>query len=59
MRSAAQIWQTATHARGKVIELPLPGSMGKYLREGQNLIPEQTFGRETFSAWLAKNADSL
>lgn len=59
MRQMAQIWQTATGARGKVIELPLPGSMGKYLREGQNLIPEQTFGRETFSAWLAKNADSL
>ncbi|WP_309105873.1 NAD(P)H-binding protein [Arthrobacter sp.] len=59
MRSMAQIWQTATHARGKVIELPLPGSMGEYLREGQNLIPEQTFGRETFPAWLAKNADSL
>ena len=59
MRSMAQIWQKATHARGKVIELPLPGSMGTYLREGRNLIPEQTFGRETFSAWLAKNADSL
>lgn len=59
MRSMAQIWQKAAHVRGKVIELPLPGSMGKYLREGQNLIPEHAFGRETFSAWLAKNADSL
>ncbi|WP_247046400.1 hypothetical protein [Arthrobacter rhizosphaerae] len=55
----AQIWQKAAHVRGKVIQLPLPGSMGKYLREGQNLIPEHAFGRETFSAWLAKNADSL
>lgn len=59
MRSMGETWQKATHGRGKVIELPLPGSMGKYLRGGQNVIPEQTFGRETFSAWLAKNADSL
>ena len=59
MRSMAETWQKATYARGKVIELPLPGSMGKYLREGQNLIPEHAFGRETFQAWLAKNADSL
>jgi uncharacterized protein YbjT (DUF2867 family) len=59
MTSMAQIWKKATRARGRVIELPLPGSMGTYLREGRNLIPEHNFGRETFSAWLAKNADSL
>jgi uncharacterized protein YbjT (DUF2867 family) len=59
MRSLAAIWQQTTGARGRMIEMPLPGSIGKYLREGQNLVPEQHFGSETFAAWLAKNADSL
>jgi uncharacterized protein YbjT (DUF2867 family) len=59
MRSLAAIWKQETGARGRVLELPLPGSMGKYLREGRNLIPEQRFGSETFAGWLAKNADSL
>ncbi|MCU1552730.1 MAG: hypothetical protein JWM13_216, partial [Arthrobacter sp.] len=32
---------------------------GKYLLAGLNLIPDGRHGRETFRAWLAKNADTL
>ncbi|WP_104172117.1 SDR family oxidoreductase [Arthrobacter sp. Y81] len=34
-------------------------TMGKFLREGRNLVPEQRYGSETFGSWLAKHADSL
>lgn len=59
MKALASIWKQETGARGRILELPVPGSMGRYLREGRNLMPEQRFGSETFSGWLAKNADSL
>ena len=36
-----------------------PGAMGNYLRAGLNLVPEERHAGETFSGWLAKNADSL
>jgi hypothetical protein len=41
------------------VKLPLPGAMGKFLRAGLNLAPEERYGTETFERWLAKNADSL
>ena len=41
------------------MRLPLPGAMGNYLRAGLNLVPEERHAGETFSGWLAKNADSL
>lgn len=59
MRDLAESWRRMTDAKGWIVELPLPGSMGKYLRAGMNLIPEQRFGRETFEGWLAKRRDSL
>ncbi|WP_426996497.1 SDR family oxidoreductase [Pseudarthrobacter sp. N5] len=59
MRELAEIWKRATGSKGLVIEFPLPGAMGTYLREGRNLIPEQRYGTETFEGWLAKRTDSL
>lgn len=59
MRELAETWKRATGSRGRVIELPLPGPVGKYLREGMNLIPEQGFGTETFGSWLAKRPKNL
>lgn len=59
MAELAGTWKRATGSRGRTVRLPLPGSMGKYLREGKNLIPEQRYGSETFAGWLAKHADSL
>ncbi|MDQ0031062.1 SDR family oxidoreductase [Arthrobacter bambusae] len=59
MRELAEIWRNSRGRRGRIIELPLPGAMGKFLRSGLNLIPEQRIGTETFEAWLAKREESL
>ncbi|WP_346960255.1 NAD(P)H-binding protein [uncultured Arthrobacter sp.] len=59
MRELAVIWQPASGSRGRVVELPLPGGMGKYLRAGHNLAPGERHGKQTFEGWLAMRADSL
>ena len=59
MGELARQWKAATGTRGRAVLFPLPGAMGKYVRAGLNLIPEQRHAGETFSGWLAKNADSL
>ncbi|UVJ38474.1 SDR family oxidoreductase [Arthrobacter sp. CJ23] len=59
MRELAEAWKSATGARGRIVELPLPGAMGAYLRAGKNLVPEQRYGSESFVSWLAKQRDSL
>jgi uncharacterized protein YbjT (DUF2867 family) len=59
MGELAETWKRHTGSRGHLVHLPLPGAMGKFLREGRNLIPEQRYGSETFGSWLAKHADSL
>jgi uncharacterized protein YbjT (DUF2867 family) len=59
MGEFARQWKAATGSRARPVRLPLPGAMGKYLRAGLNLVPEERHAGETFSGWLAKNADSL
>lgn len=59
MEDFARQWKAATGSRGRLVRFPLPGAMGQYLRAGLNLVPEQRRAGETFSGWLAKNADSL
>jgi uncharacterized protein YbjT (DUF2867 family) len=59
MGELAETWKRNTGSRGRLVRLPLPGAVGKFLREGRNLIPEQRYGSETFGSWLAKQADSL
>lgn len=59
MGELAESWKRHTGSAARLIRLPLPGGMGKFLREGRNLIPEQRYGSETFGSWLAKHADSL
>ena len=59
MEEFARQWKAATGSRGRLVRFPLPGAMGKYLSAGLNLAPEQRHAGETFSGWLAKNADSL
>ena len=59
MEEFARQWKAATGSRGRLVRFPLPGTMGTYLRAGLNLVPEQRHAGETFSGWLAKNADSL
>ena len=58
MRELAEIWRKTT-GHGRIVEVPLPGAMGKYLRRGLNLVPSQRTGTDTFESWLAKREDSL
>ncbi|MFE4197427.1 SDR family oxidoreductase [Paenarthrobacter sp. NPDC056912] len=59
MKDMAVSWKGATGSRGRIVELPLPGPMGAYLRAGQNLVPEQAYGSETFVSWLEKRGETL
>ena len=59
MTDFAREWQHATGAQGRLVRLPLPGAMGRYLRAGLNLVPEARHGTVTFRGWLENNADSL
>jgi uncharacterized protein YbjT (DUF2867 family) len=59
MAELALDWKQGTASRGRLVPLPMPGPMGKYLRAGLNLIPEERHGTETFRGWLAKRADTL
>ncbi|WP_070378089.1 SDR family oxidoreductase [Rhodococcus sp. WMMA185] len=49
-------WKRATGKRGFVAKFPLPGTLGKFLREGRNLVPDNQFGTITFDQWLAESA---
>lgn len=53
MGSLASVWKRTIGAEGRLIRLPLPGAMGRFLRGGKNLAAEQRYGRTTFEAWLA------
>ncbi|NYD76856.1 Uncharacterized conserved protein YbjT, contains NAD(P)-binding and DUF2867 domains [Arthrobacter cupressi] len=59
MRELAESWRRITGRKGIILEFPLPGAMGAYLREGLNLAPEERHGTETFESWLAKRPDTL
>ncbi|WP_026818763.1 SDR family oxidoreductase [Arthrobacter castelli] len=37
---------------GRVLTLPLPGSVGRYFQQGRNLVPGRAYGTETFAQWL-------
>lgn len=59
MRQMAESWMSITGARSKIIEMPLPGPMGDFLRAGHNLTSEPPYGKETFVSWLEKRRESL
>jgi uncharacterized protein YbjT (DUF2867 family) len=59
MAELARHWKVATGSRARPVQIPLPGAMGKYLRAGLNLVPEERRAGDTFSGWLAMNADTL
>lgn len=59
MDEFARQWKAVSGSRGRLVQFPLPGAMGSYLRAGLNLVPEQRHAGETFSGWLAKKDDSL
>ena len=59
MAELARQWKVATGSGARPVQIPLPGAMGKYLRAGLNLVPEERRAGDTFSGWLAMNADTL
>ncbi|MFC8040809.1 SDR family oxidoreductase [Paenarthrobacter sp. NPDC057355] len=59
MRLMAEQWKTVTGSRGRIVSVPLPGSMGAFLRAGHNLVAEHAVGTETFVSWLEKRRESL
>ena len=54
MREMALAWKAATGTRGRVTNLRMPGAMGEFWRNGQNLVPDKVFGTVTFEQWLAR-----
>lgn len=56
MRDLAEQWRRGTGSSGRIVEVPLPGAFGRFLRNGLNLAPELSVGVETFAEWLARNS---
>lgn len=53
MKDLAWQWKAVTGRRGMVMSVPLPGSAGRFLRTGKNLVPNHAVGTIEFSDWLA------
>ncbi|GAA2198458.1 SDR family oxidoreductase [Sinomonas flava] len=56
LRSLAEAWCSATGSTSRILELPVPGRIGRSLAEGRNLMPEAAFGTVTFEQWLRRRA---
>ena len=52
MNELAEQWKAATHRRGMVTSVPLPGAFGTFLRAGKNLAPDAAVGAVEFNDWL-------
>lgn len=57
LRSLGRMWREATGRRAIEIPIPLPGKLGRALREGQlTCANPDVRGTQTFAAWLQINA---
>jgi len=52
-RDLVVAWKKATGTHGLVVDVPVPGALGSFLRAGHNLAPGKEFGSITFDRWLA------
>ncbi|WP_284976439.1 NAD(P)H-binding protein [Arthrobacter sp. efr-133-TYG-104] len=59
MRQMAEQWREITGRGGRIVELPLPGRLGDFLRAGHNLSPGEWRGTETFVSWLEMRRETL
>lgn len=48
----ASRWKTAVGARAPIVTVPLFGSVGRFLRTGLAIVPENRDGTVTFGRWL-------
>lgn len=54
MADLSRRWAEATGTAGRVVELPLPGGLGRGMRDGTLLArPDAHLGRQSFEQWLA------
>lgn len=54
MARMVRAYATATGIRGPIIEIPLPGTGGRSMRDGTLLPgPDAILGRQTFDGWLS------
>ena len=58
MQQLARQWKASGRGRGLIVPVPLPGSFGRFLRSGQNLVPDRSYGGVTFQDWLAARQGS-
>lgn len=59
LRSLGRLWREATGRRAIEIPIPLPGTLGRALREGRLTYADPDVrGTRTFAAWLQANAGS-
>ncbi|HEY3728641.1 MAG TPA: NAD(P)H-binding protein [Solirubrobacteraceae bacterium] len=58
LRSLGRMWRERTGRRALEIPIPLPGRLGRALREGRLTCPDPDVrGTQTFASWLQANAD--
>jgi uncharacterized protein YbjT (DUF2867 family) len=56
LRSLGRLWREGTGRRGIEIPIPLPGKLGRALREGRlTCANPDVRGTQTFTAWLQVN----
>lgn len=48
----ARIYRQFTGARGPTVPLPAPGALGRYWRNGLNLVPDNAVAGTTYAQWL-------
>lgn len=52
MDTMARIYRQFTGARGPLVPLPAPGPLGRYCRNGLNLVPQNAVQGTTYAQWL-------
>lgn len=52
MREAAEACREHAGGKGRIVTVPVPGSVGRFFREGRMLMPGNPFGTVTFKEWL-------
>ncbi|NLG55474.1 MAG: NAD(P)H-binding protein [Rhodococcus sp.] len=54
-KELVRTWKSATGSKAVVVPVPMPGALGKFFRQGLNLIPENTYGTITFEEWARES----
>lgn len=58
MDTMATIYRQFTGARGPMVPLPAPGALGRYCRNGLNLVPQNAVQGTTYAQWIDERESS-